>query len=159
VYSRRKVLPGTPHRELPDSNLGGADLRVYATCSVQLWRMAKVPSQPDLRLTPGIWSRGLVLHSARPTRDAAFIRQKGTRNRRSDGSFLISLAVTIRMDALFQQRTTVLFVGAAALGVALLLIAWFLLPVSEWLQDFSDWARGLGGLLRSQGLRPGTAFS
>jgi uncharacterized membrane protein YdjX (TVP38/TMEM64 family) len=29
--------------------------------------------------------------------------------------------------------------------VALLLLAWFLLPVNEWLHGFSDWARSLGG--------------
>jgi uncharacterized membrane protein YdjX (TVP38/TMEM64 family) len=43
-----------------------------------------------------------------------------------------------------ERRKTILLIAASTLGVALLLLAWFLLPVSAWLQSFGAWARSLG---------------
>jgi uncharacterized membrane protein YdjX (TVP38/TMEM64 family) len=42
------------------------------------------------------------------------------------------------------QRRTLWIAAASIGGVALLLLAWFLLPLDEWLQGFGEWARGLG---------------
>jgi uncharacterized membrane protein YdjX (TVP38/TMEM64 family) len=43
-----------------------------------------------------------------------------------------------------ERRKIIWLASASILGVALLALAWFLLPVSAWLQGFGAWARSLG---------------
>jgi uncharacterized membrane protein YdjX (TVP38/TMEM64 family) len=43
------------------------------------------------------------------------------------------------------QRRSIWIAAASLVGIALLLLAWFMLPLREWLQGFAEWARALGG--------------
>lgn len=43
-----------------------------------------------------------------------------------------------------QNRNFVWLAAASVLGFVAIFVAWFLLPVQEWLQGFSEWAQGLG---------------
>jgi uncharacterized membrane protein YdjX (TVP38/TMEM64 family) len=43
-----------------------------------------------------------------------------------------------------QNRNFVWLAAASVLGFVAIFVAWFLLPVQEWLQGFSGWAQGLG---------------
>jgi uncharacterized membrane protein YdjX (TVP38/TMEM64 family) len=45
-----------------------------------------------------------------------------------------------------QNRNFVWLAAASVLGFVAIFAAWFLLPVQEWLQAFSDWAQGLGAM-------------
>lgn len=42
------------------------------------------------------------------------------------------------------HRKLIWLAAASVIGFVALLLAWFLLPVQEWLQGFSEWAQGLG---------------
>ena len=48
------------------------------------------------------------------------------------------------MQTKSQNRNFVWLAAASVLGFVAIFVAWFLLPVQEWLQGFSEWAQGLG---------------
>jgi uncharacterized membrane protein YdjX (TVP38/TMEM64 family) len=56
---------------------------------------------------------------------------------RSSGRFDGIYRVSVRGKSMW-------IIGTSAAGVVLLFLGWFLLPISEWLQGFSEWARSLG---------------
>jgi uncharacterized membrane protein YdjX (TVP38/TMEM64 family) len=48
------------------------------------------------------------------------------------------------MQSASNDRKSAWALGVPFLGFVLLFVAWFLLPVDQWLQSFSTWAQSLG---------------
>jgi uncharacterized membrane protein YdjX (TVP38/TMEM64 family) len=48
------------------------------------------------------------------------------------------------VQSVSQHRSFVWLAAASVLGFVAIFVAWFLLPVQDWLQSFSEWAQGLG---------------